>query len=331
MKLNYINHIALVLDSSSSMAGLRQEMIRVVDEQITYLAKRSTELGQETRITVYTFADNVQCVVYDMDVLRLPSIGEFYTCQGWTALVDATLKSQQDLEKSATLYGDHAFLTYVFTDGQENRSHNRPAVLAEKLSGQPENWTVAVFVPDRVGVNNARLYGFPEGNIAVWEATSAAGLAEAGEKVRTTTDAYMTARATGTFKGSKAIFDMSTATVNHKTVKTLREVTSAIAIPVKMAGMDIRTFIEQRGETFHQGHYYFPFVKREKVGPQKNVLVRHKMSGKIFGGPEVRIMLGLPDHEISLSPGQNAEYDVFIQSTSTNRKLIQGHDLLVLP
>jgi hypothetical protein len=54
---NYINHVALVLDASSSMSSHRSTVVKVADEQIKHLARRSTELDQETRVTVYAFAD----------------------------------------------------------------------------------------------------------------------------------------------------------------------------------------------------------------------------------------------------------------------------------
>lgn len=46
---NYINHIALVLDASGSMQYLAQDVVKVADNQIAYLAQRSNELDQETR------------------------------------------------------------------------------------------------------------------------------------------------------------------------------------------------------------------------------------------------------------------------------------------
>jgi Mg-chelatase subunit ChlD len=50
---NYINHIVMVLDMSGSMSPHARELIKVADGQIAHLARRSQELDQETRITVY--------------------------------------------------------------------------------------------------------------------------------------------------------------------------------------------------------------------------------------------------------------------------------------
>jgi len=333
MKQNPINHIALVLDASPSMGHLVDTTIKVADEQIKFLAERSQQLNMETRVTVYTFADPdmIDCLCYDMDVLRLPSLKGLYATKGRsTALIDAAVKSQRDLSETATLYGDHAFLTFLLTDGEENSSINRGGVLTELLKDQPDNRTMAVLVPDQRSKIRCWDLGFHRSNVAVWDATTKQGMEDAGHTIRAATDAYMTSRSGGVTTKT-GIFDMSPAVVNHKTVASLKEIVSGIEIlPVK-AAMDITTFItKHHGRTFRQGKYYFPLVKREKVGPQKNVVVRHKISGKVFGGPEVRTLLGLPDHEVSIKPGINNEYDVFVQSTSTNRNLIPNFDLLVI-
>ena len=96
---NIINHIVLVLDASTSMTHLSSELIKVADNQIAHLAIRSKELDQETRITVYSFASSgydwrtpkIDCLVYDKDVLRMPSIAQVYQAKGNTPLIDATI------------------------------------------------------------------------------------------------------------------------------------------------------------------------------------------------------------------------------------------------
>ena len=334
MKQNPINHIALVLDASPSMKHLVDTVIKVADDQIKFLAERSQQLDMETRVTVYSFADPdmIDCLFYDMDVLRLPSLKGLYDTKGRsTALIDAAAKSQLDLSKTATLYGDHAFLTFLLTDGEENSSIAYSGrALRDLLAAQSDNETMAVLVPDQRSKIRCQDLGFHKSNVAVWDATTKQGLEDAGTTIRAATDAYMTSRSQGVTTKT-GVFDMSKAVVNHKTVAALKEITTGIEIlPVK-AFTDITTFItKDHGRTFRQGKYYFPLIKPEKIGPQKNVVVRHKISKKVFGGPEVRTMLGLPDHEVRVKPGENPEYDLFVQSTSTNRNLIAGYDLLVI-
>lgn len=325
-----INHVAFVLDASGSMRLHSSALIRVADEQIAYLARRSQEMDQETRVTVYTFADKVHWRIFDKDVLRLPSMKGLYQAAGQTSLIDAVMQSQEDLRKTATMYGDHAFLTYVLTDGAENNSHKWTAAqLRDHLRTLQDNETVGLLVPDWQAKQRAEDYGFHRGNIAVWDATSEQGMEEAMQTMRTATDSYMHSRAAGV-KSSTGIFTMDPSAVNSKTVSAnLKELSGFRVERVKDPAV-IQPFIESLGLPFISGRYFFPLIKRERIGGTKELLVRHKVSGKIFGGGAVRQMLGLPDTgDVSVSPQPNGEYDVFVQSTSLNRKLIPGHDLLI--
>src|SRR5947208_332295 len=134
---NIINHVFLVLDASGSMKPWSREVIKVADNQVAYLAQRSKELDQETRITIFQFSSGpAECLVYDKDVLRMPSISKLYTPTRYlTALIDATLLALDDLSLTPQRYGDHSFLGYILTDGRENDSANLPARLASRLTG----------------------------------------------------------------------------------------------------------------------------------------------------------------------------------------------------
>lgn len=228
---NFINHIVLILDASSSMDHLTSKVIQVVDKQVATLAEESKAMNQETRITIYVFADTARCVVWDMDVLRLPSIATLYSPYGNTALLDATNLALDDANKIPEMYGDHAHLFYLWTDGQENAS-GRPAhhsgyywrtpqtlidEFRRRLNKLPENYTVSCMVPDQDAVREAERYGFHRGNIAVWDATSARGLEVAGEVIRRTTTSYMQARATGTRSTTK-LFDIGANVVNAQAI-----------------------------------------------------------------------------------------------------------------
>lgn len=329
---NYINHVVLVLDASSSMGPHKNELIKVADGQVEYLARRSQELDQETRVSVYSFNQQVQCLIYDKDVLRLPSIKTLYNTSGMTALVDATLKSLDDLEQTATLYGDHAFLAFVLTDGQENSSKSRPAKLVDRLGSLPVNWTVAGLVPDQRSVFEAKSFGFPPENIAVWNATSAAGVVEVGKTIRTATENFMTARTKGV-RGTRSLFSTGLDAVNKNTVRSALKPLSQDAYYVFPVHKDsvIKEYINSRGLTYKIGKGFYQLTKIETIQPQKQVAIREKKTGKVYWGEAARDLLGLPrGAEARVKPDINPEYDVFIQSTAVNRKLLRNTDVLVM-
>lgn len=334
MPANIINHIVLVLDASSSMHGLTRELVQVADNQISYLATRSKELDQETRITVYTFADSAQCLIYDMDVLRVPSIAQVYRASGMTALIDGTMLALEDLAMTPEKYGEHSFLVYVLTDGMENRSRKyRANDLSRKIDGLPDHWTVATFVPNQVAVHEAKRFGFPAPNIAVWD-TTAVGIAEVGAKIRETTDTFMRARgearaAGTTFRGTRNLFAL-------KDVSFAQLATNLDALsPNKYQVFDVNAksriddFVETvTGQTYRRGTAYYQLSKREIIQPQKQIAILGK--GGVYVGAAARQMLGLPDQHVRVSPNDNPEYGVFVQSTSDNRNLVPGTKLLLI-
>lgn len=329
MKQNIINHIVMVIDRSGSMSGREASVEKVVDAQIAHLALRSKELDQETRVTVYVFDHQIDCIVYDKDVLRLPSLAGQFKPRGSTALIRATLQSIDDLQKTPELYGDHGFLVYVITDGGENCDTVRSSELAKLIAGLKDNWTVAAFVPDILCKTECQRFGFPKDNIAIWD-TAGKGVAEIGETIRKTTDNYMTARSNG-LRGSRNLFNM--APVDKQTV--------ASALPklhpgqyrmaeVKDAG-PIAPFVEDWTKRAYKiGEAFYQLSKPEKVQPTKAVALLDKKSKALYTGDDARKLLGLPDHEVRVAPTALPDFDIFVQSGSVNRKLVPGTKLLLL-
>jgi hypothetical protein len=328
---NYINHIAFVIDESGSMSHLSKTVVDVFDNQVSYLAKRSKETGQETRVSVYLFNTSSKCIVYDMDVLRLPSLASLYRPSGGTALVDATLKVVEDLQKTPELYADHAFLVYVLTDGQENSSSDKSLRnIGSVLNSLRDNWTVAVMVPDATGVHEAKRFGFPVNNISVWDVNSSKGLEDAGEVIRKSTDSFFSARSQGV-RGTKNLFKVD---VNFSTKDVQQKLD--VLKPSEYELLDVRKkavikdFIESWKLTFQKGANYYQLTKPETIQSYKQVCIQDKINGKVYAGTNARKMLGLPGHDVKVSPGDFDKFDIFIQSTSSNRNLMPGTKLIVL-
>lgn len=325
---NYINHVCLVLDASTSMSGRVSDIIKVADNQVAYLAQRSKDLDQETRITIYSFGSGpAQCLVYDMDVLRVPSVASLYKISGMTALIDATLLSIADLKMTPEKYGEHAFLIYVLTDGQENCSRARPSQLESTINSLPDHWTLACFVPDQTGKFEAKKFGFHPDNIAIWDATTAAGVAEAGEKIRQTSEAFLTGRSSGV-RGYKSLFKLNTLT--HEDITRNLKPLLATQYSLQPVLFDQRAdiYCVDHFGSYNHGTVYYELMKKEKVQGYKQVAVQH--NNRIYSGPQARALLGLPSHDVDVYPDSHPGYKIYIQSTAPNRKLIAGTQVLVL-
>lgn len=327
---NYINHIVFVIDRSGSMQGIESDVIKVFDDQIKQLAKSSKEFDQETRVSVYLFDHIVKCVVYDMDCLRLPSLAKLYTIGGQTALIDATLKSIEDLEKTATLYGDHAFLVYALTDGAENASRNGGTALVRKLNSLPENWTVAVLVPSALGLSQAKQFGFPAQNIQIWSTTSE-GIREVGKVLDQSTSNFMRARSTGV-RGTKSLFTIDASTIKASSVqKNLDELKASEydLFPVHRDDV-IKHFVESwTSKPYVIGSTYYMLHKPEAIQNHKQICIQNKRNGRVYTGANARRLLALPDHEVKVNPVAYGDFDIFVQSTSVNRKLPSGTKVIV--
>lgn len=330
----YINHIGLVLDASSSMSSLRDATVKVADNQVKYLASRSQELDQETRMTIYTFADSAQNVFYDKDVLRLPSLAQKYRPYGNTALIDATMLAIQDLEKTATLYGDHAFLLYVLTDGEENASRRYSGHdLLRKLNALPNNWTLAVLAPNARSVFALKQLGFAPDNIQVWDTTEE-GIREVGRKMEAATNYYMSDLRTSGVRSTRSLFNFDKAdvaqAVKQGAIQQLDK--NAYSIYTVDGSYPIKQFVEDRtGKPYRLGSTYYELMKSEAIQASKQIVVVDTTSfGGAYTGREARNLLGLPDYEIRVNTAAHPQYDIFVQSTSVNRKLVPGQRILVM-
>lgn len=325
-----INHIVFVIDRSGSMGDLADTVIEVFERQVAYLSTRSQELDQETRVSIYTFSTDVECVVYDKDVMRLPSLAGSYRVGGCTALLDGTAKAMDDLQHTSQLYGDHAFLIYVITDGYDNSSKTTSRQMRDRLASMNANWTLAVLVPSQQGVFECKKFGFATNNIQIWD-TSKAGIEEAGSNIQTATEAFLTNRSNGV-RGTTDLFQLDTTTLDTATVESaLDELDPNTYTIYDVAGdSQLKPFVQQAtGSAFVPGSAYYQLTKREKVHSSKGVIVRNIASGKVYGGENSRNLLNLPTNDVFVKPSQHSDFHIFIQSKSVNRKLIDGTSVLV--
>jgi hypothetical protein len=88
MKQTFKNHVAIVFDRSGSMSGLLDSAVKIFNKQIDFLRAKSLAFEQETRISFYTFDNNVECVISDVDVARPMELDKIRSGGATALLID---------------------------------------------------------------------------------------------------------------------------------------------------------------------------------------------------------------------------------------------------
>lgn len=362
------NHVFFVIDESGSMKGRESAVVKVFDNQVKWLAKLSTDMDQETRVSVWLISGHgVKCVTFDTDVLRLPSLEGNYSPNGGTPLLQGVWMAVTDLKRLPEIHGDHAFLGFAITDGMENTSvlpgvgayHGalgKAAFMSRLLSELPDNWTVAGLVPDMAGKRYAEEFGFPKGNLTIWDINSATGLDDAGEEIKQATQSFYEGRAVGT-RGTTSLFtqvaqNVTQAQVEASNLKPLSPdqfmivpvalaSTSSLAyvVPKKsitrknpngIKNVEIMPFIQETGRTYVAGNVYYELTKSERWSDEKDIAIVHRVTKKVYRGDEAKALVVKPGAtRIKPQPVKGGEYDIFPQSTSVNRHLPLGTRVLI--
>lgn len=328
---NYINHIAFVLDASGSMNIHSKSLVSVFDNEIKNLKNRSQELDQETRLSIYTFSGHgvVNCLVFDMDVMRMKSIATHYRTSGNTNLIDANLKAIGDMKKLPELYGDHAFLLYCLTDGEENSSKNRPSVLNQELKSLPENWTVACLVPNAHGVHEAKKFGFSSNNISIWDTNAKDSLETVGSNFRSAIDNYMVGRSAG-IRGSSNFFSVDTTKLdNKKNLSSLNKITKPVILSNGPITKQSKDCVINAGYNYANGILFYNLIKKETIQANKEIALIEKKTGHLYYGDDARTLLNLPNHSVQVDAANHPLYNIFIQSTAPNRNIIPYQEFVL--
>jgi len=334
MKKNLINHVALVIDDSPSMMHLVTKTREVVNAQIKNFQALSKLKNQETRLSVYTFGGTLKCIAFDVNPSSVEDARFFvHASNPATHLVTAISKVVDELTQIPTRRGDHSFLIQVVTDGEDNERHAPVDLLREKLDSLNEDWTVAVQVPNATAKAFTLRHGLHAGNIDIWDTSSEHGMEEVGETLGATYAGYTTMRSAG-IKSTKSLFSFKDS-LDKKDVAGKLEVVSAgeyHTYPVRKAQHDmaIKDFVEYwTKEPYRIGSAYYQLSKPEIIQASKEVAVIEKRSGKMYSGTKARPALGLPNYDVKVAPAGFDKFDVFVQSKSPNRKLVQDTSLIV--
>jgi len=263
-----------------------------------------------------------------------------YDARGGTPLWDAVAHAVRQLQ-SHPLASDPttAFCVMITTDGRDehSRRENERTIqaLMDELNGT-DRWTFVYRVPRNEVARLIRM-GLPEGNLLAWDQSTASVNATQNATTAAFTE-YFSGRSKGMTSTKRFFADLSQVSVQDVR-QALDDVRSEITfLPVSAVEHDkaIREFVEDRtGSKLLKGGAFYQLTKGElKVQDYKLMAVRNKKSGEVFASKdanEIRSALGLPAYSTKMSPSDLGEWDLFIQSTSTNRKVVGGTDIMYWP
>lgn len=324
------NYITFVNDNSGSMDSLRNAAIKDYNANITAVKEAATREMLDTVVSVvnvgYPSGSQVTRTVQISNPHVLKPLTH-WSVQGGTPLYDG-VGNAIELMKSLPDYKNPevSFLLMITTDGEESHSiryseSSLAALIAEVQS--TGRWTITFRVPENARLDKITHLGVPMDNIQKWSTTSE-GMAASTVQTTQAVNTYFTARSAG--QTSSSSFYANASAVNTSALKEVTKEVSLYVVPDRDTGIEIKDFILQRRMQYLKGAAFYQLTKTEaRVGHKKQFAVRDRTTGKIYAGHEVRKMLGLPsDRNARLHPGDHKNYDIFIQSESTNRKLVGG-------
>lgn len=338
-----VNRIAMVLDGSSSVRSIADLLVRAVNTHLGALKNQSQALNMQTYVSLFIFADSVFPPIFKDQYIH--GIGEItmaqYRMGNMTALLDGIGAAISAFEALPDANDPNtSFLIVTATDGQENNSRNWRTGLREKIASlqQTERWTFAFTGPIGCRSYIERQLGLHAGNVDEW-ANTREGTVAMTSAVQTGYSNYMVARSAGE-RGTKQFFTTDMSQVSATAVKSLVNLSSDFKVLNVDKECEIRPFVEghmarsssfrsQAGSSYVPGNGYYQLTKPEDVQASKDILIREKTTGAIYGGNEARGLIGMPTNTlVRVKPGNHGNYDIFVKSTSVNRKLVRGTTVL---
>jgi len=333
-------HIAFCIDESGSVKSIVKPLVDAYNKCMIGIRDAVLDEGQEASMTAFAFGDRVlkHRMLYSGEQVQTVKALKHTDLNpsGMTPLFDSVYRAINKLDELDDKKPDTTFIVNVITDGFENDSHD-PGVTASinliKQRTGTDRWSFTFLIPNGFGDKFASVYGIPRGNIQEWDASSAIGTETAFVTNAAAFKGYFKGKSAGVMSTRSFYSDISDLTV-RKTRSTLSEITNQVQFV--MAGRDaqIRDIILDHGFEWIKGAAFYQLVKTEKrVHDYKLVALRVKTSGKVYCGQEARNMLGIGGAvgTVRLVPGDHGKFDVFIQSTSVNRKIPRGTEVMYWP
>lgn len=346
-----VNNVIILLDNSPSMVPFVDQVRELANEWIgsTKLGARTSE-NTDNYLTVATFSGysniygNNNLAKLDFNTLaarQFPEavqlVGDNYDATGdGTAIIDALTRAISNSSNWNFQYNVISTLIILITDGEDNQSRSTGSQLKTLLSLSPDV-SIAILCPPGHTNTTHHMLGIPKNNIAEWE-QSKQGIIKATELGNRAIGNYYSTRAAGQTTSSTLFLEPKLT--SKKLDSNLEEVTNqflGLAVPNSLSGWEISTFVQHRiasniktkrkiGSQYIVGNAYYQLVKPETIQSQKDILIEDTQTGKLYTGDLARKLVGLPSAQAGTKVKANADranrYQIYIRSTSTNRKLV---------
>jgi uncharacterized protein YegL len=295
------------------MRGLHRNAVAALNEQINATKNESQDNDVSTYVSIYHFGNDVQCLLANQHVFAVQNIiPSQIRVAGATALMDAVGMAADDLQ-SVPIAADEdvSYLIIAFTDGQENISRHFTVSSFKAMTRErnaTDMWTFIMSGPRHCHADFERL-GILPGNIQEWEQTEA-GVERMSASVQTGLARYYSGRQKGV-RSTAEFFQPDLSRVRTTDVQRLDNLSGNFAkLPVNNATPDgkewqIRPFVEDRlgrnatlrrqyGLSYKPGTAFYQITKPETIQSYKQILIREKTSGAVYGGSQARQLIGMP-------------------------------------
>lgn len=351
------NYIGIALDQSGSMAHLSKAAVKDYNQQIEGIKNAAQEANADTIVSVVDFgvsptpAERIKLPTFQaggaivrrrivnssVGALRPMADGEYNATGSSTPLLDAIGELIEVFEKAPDVDDPSvSFLVEAITDGEENSSYkwNKSSLPAKIRKLQTtDRWTFILRVPRGQASRAAQLTGIPLGNILEWE-VSEQGYERATVSTQSGFKSYYGGMTRGVRATSGFYSDLSGVT-SKQVASALENISHKIQVWDVTSGYgDIKSFVESKNGGFYLlGAAFYELTKKEKaIQDYKQIIIVDRKTGAAYAGLNARRLLGLPDHgSIEVRPGDHGQFRIFVQSTSTNRKLMVGTQVVYFP
>ena len=344
MKDKLQTHCAFCIDESGSVGNIIVPLVEAYNQTVTDIRQGVLDEGQEASMTALAFGDRVlkHRILYvgeQVQTVRALSAEDFNP-SGMTPLFDSVYRAIKKLEELDDGKPGTSLVVSVVTDGEENQSVDPGVPTTVRLIEEKTNtdrWTFTFLVPNGREDNFCRRFNIPRGNVQGWDTKTARGTKEAFLATGASYRSFFKEKSIGGVKKkmSSKSFYSSTADLTVRTARTaLSEITKQVEFIIPHIDCKIKDAIIGHGKEWIKGAAFYQLIKTEKkVQDYKLVALRVKTSGKVYCGQEARDMLGIGGAvgTVRLVPGDHGKFDVFIQSTSVNRKIPAGTEVMYWP